>query len=198
MTALQRTGWPYYEDQWLGMSLDLRGMGVRDAELDARRALASSALEAMAALEAGALANPTEQRRVGHYWLREPALAPDPAITEAIRAAQALTRQVAEDLAGFETVLHVGIGGSALGPQLLSDALGDEDGGARIRFLDNIDPHGIADVLNDISLASMAVIVVSKSGTTAETMGALGEVEEALEAEGHTLAERTVAITMDG
>ncbi len=35
-----------------------------------------AALEAMAALEAGAIANPDEGRQVGHYWLRSPALAP--------------------------------------------------------------------------------------------------------------------------
>ncbi|HGG57858.1 MAG TPA: glucose-6-phosphate isomerase, partial [Nannocystis exedens] len=38
------------------------------------------ALEAMAKLEGGAIANPDENRRVGHYWLRNPDLAPDPEI----------------------------------------------------------------------------------------------------------------------
>ena len=46
-----------------------------------------AAFEAMAALEAGAIANPDEQRQVGHYWLRAPELAPDPAAGEHISAA---------------------------------------------------------------------------------------------------------------
>ena len=40
----------------------------------------------MKALEAGAIANPDEQRMVGHYWLRAPALAPDADRRAAIEA----------------------------------------------------------------------------------------------------------------
>ena len=43
------------------------------------------ALEAMEALEAGAISNPDEQRMVGHYWLRAPELAPTRGIAETIR-----------------------------------------------------------------------------------------------------------------
>ena len=45
------------------------------------------AVEAMAALESGAIANPDEGRRVGHYWLRAPELAPEPEMTAAITGA---------------------------------------------------------------------------------------------------------------
>ncbi len=45
---------------------------------------ARKALEQMVALEAGAIANPDEKRRVGHYWLRAPELAPGPEIRSEI------------------------------------------------------------------------------------------------------------------
>src|SRR5688572_9116627 len=106
----------------------------------------------MAALEAGAVANPDEGRQVGHYWLRAPELAPTVGQAEAIgELADAVTafaedvragRVVAEDGLPFTDVLHVGIGGSALGPLLLVDALADGDG-LDLHFLDNTDPDGI-------------------------------------------------------
>ena len=43
-----------------------------------------AAFSGMAALEAGGIANPDEGRRVGHYWLRAPELAPEPELTRAI------------------------------------------------------------------------------------------------------------------
>ena len=59
----------------LGFELDLRWAGLVDADLtDARISKAAADLRL---LEAGAIANPSEQRRVGHYWLRNPGMAPD-------------------------------------------------------------------------------------------------------------------------
>jgi glucose-6-phosphate isomerase len=96
--------------------------------------LSRRALDEMRALEAGSIANPDEGRRVGHYWLRAPELAPDEPTREAITAALSQVRALAADVRTgrvrppraprFTTVLVVGIGGSTLGPQLVSDALG--------------------------------------------------------------------------
>ncbi|MGH9362297.1 MAG: glucose-6-phosphate isomerase, partial [Thermoanaerobaculia bacterium] len=92
------------------------------------------ALEAMRALERGAIANPDEKRMVGHYWLRAPELAPSSEIAAAIRAALSRVKEFAAGVhagevrpqraARFRRLLLVGIGGSALGPQLVADALG--------------------------------------------------------------------------
>ena len=91
----------------------------------------------MTTLEAGAIANTDENRMVGHYWLRAPGLAPDPEIGQAI--VQAI-HEVQEFAAGvhagqvappeadaFRDVLLIGIGGSALGPMLVADALSSRD-----------------------------------------------------------------------
>ena len=56
------------------------------------------AYAAMDALEKGAIANPDENRMVGHYWLRAPELAPDPAIAAEIRATVAAAKAFAADV----------------------------------------------------------------------------------------------------
>src|SRR5262249_24992235 len=92
------------------------------------------AFGAMLELEAGAIANPTEKRMVGHYWLRNAPLGPTQQIRAEIEETVKRIKRFAEDVhAGkitaengkrFEHVLHIGIGGSALGPELVADALG--------------------------------------------------------------------------
>jgi glucose-6-phosphate isomerase len=110
------------------------------------------AFVAMQELEAGAIANPTEKRIVGHYWLRNPALAPTPELRTEIEQTINRIKKFAEDIrAGkitaengkrFEHVLLIGIGGSALGPQSVADALGSADDPMDIFFFDNTDPNG--------------------------------------------------------
>src|SRR5690606_26483392 len=115
------------------------------------------AFDDMEALEAGAIANPDEDRRVGHYWLRTPQLAPEPELTQAIRSMQAQVQAFAsgvhsgavrpERAERFTQLLVVGIGGSTLGPQLVADALGGTEDALKVTFLDNTDPDGFDRVL---------------------------------------------------
>ena len=196
MSEYTQRGWPFYEDTWLGLSLDLRHMGMSEAEITSMGPLIQRAFSEMEALEAGAIVNASEGRQVGHYWLRDSELAPKDGVTQAIDAVRQRVPLLAERLAEFPVIFHIGIGGSALGPQLLLDALGASE--RVIRFLDNIDPDGIAEIIESHSLSEVGLVVVSKSGRTAETMGALAMIEEALADEGLTLPERSVAITLKG
>ena len=59
----------------LGVQLDLSKSGISLKYLASMEPSVQSAFEAMDALEAGAIANPDEQRMVGHYWLRAAQLA---------------------------------------------------------------------------------------------------------------------------
>ena len=80
----------------------------------------------------------------------------------------------------FENILILGIGGSALGGIAMSEALlppywnilseEQRKGYPRIFFLDNIDPDQIFSLINNIDLTKTLVNVITKSGTTAETM----------------------------
>jgi glucose-6-phosphate isomerase len=101
---------------------------------------------------------------VGHYWLRAPELRPHPADrgrSADARGASSRSRQgprrpgAAPPTAGrFRHLLVVGIGGSALGPQLVADALGGPLRPDAPHFLDNTDPDGIDRVLGASASAS--------------------------------------------
>ena len=122
----------FYFDAATGLSLDFGGL-QKPLDVTGDLAMLQKALEDMQALEGGAIANPDEQRMVGHYWLRAPKLAPTPEITQEIEQVQAAIWQFAEQVhAGqivgckgqpFRNVLVVGIGGSSLGPVFVSEAL---------------------------------------------------------------------------
>lgn len=71
----------------------------------------------------------------------------------------------------FDTLIHVGIGGSDLGPRSIYEALqayGDTT--RKVFFISNVDPDDSAQVLAQVDLSRCLVLVVSKSGTTLETL----------------------------
>ena len=89
-------------------------------------------------------------------------------------------------------VLTVGIGGSALGAATVSAALGLAD---RHHTLDNVDPVETRRLLDALPLDRTAVNVVSRSGTTAETLANFLVVREAMDGAGVDWTERTVVTT---
>src|ERR1700710_1328931 len=114
----------------LGLALDISRMRFPDGFLDGMAQPMRQAFEAMDALERGTIANPDENRMVGHYWLRAPELAPSKELQDEIVRCYAGIRQFALDVHKsdrFSDVLVIGIGGSALGPQFVSDALGTSE-----------------------------------------------------------------------
>jgi glucose-6-phosphate isomerase len=199
-----------FDEPALGFQLDLSRMDLAADALAGFEPALGEAFAAMEALERGAIANPDEQRMVGHYWLRAPQLAPTPQIAQAIRETQSRVL----DFAGrvhdgrvrpprverFRQLLVIGIGGSALGPQLVADALGGRADRLRPHFLDNTDPDGIDRVLQGLgdSLAETLALVVSKSGGTSETRNGMLEAKAAYAAHGFDLARHAVAVTQEG
>ena len=155
------------------------------------------ALNGMEALELGAIANPTEGRQVGHYWLRNPDMSSKEQAQE-IRGSWSALTELASLVTdrGFTELLMVGIGGSALGPQLLVDALPSQ--GLTVSFLDNTDPAGIDRVLSRIDLSKTVVAVLSKSGGTKETRNAMLETRSAFEQMGLTFPKHAIAVTVSG
>ena len=190
-------------------------MNFGDEFLDRMAPRMDRAYAAMDELEAGAIANPDENRMVGHYWLRDPDRAPTEEITRAIREAVERIKRFAGDVHDgrikppaaerFTDLLLIGIGGSALGPQFVSDALGDPPPGRGtdrldVHFLDNTDPDGIDRVLRRLGgrLRSTLAVVVSKSGGTPETRNGMLLARAAYEAAGLDFAEHAAAITGEG
>ena len=91
-----------------------------------------------------------------------------------------------------ETLLVVGIGGSALGAATIADAL---DLDIDVYTLDNVDPEGVRNLLDSIDLSKTALHVVSRSGTTAETLANFLVVREAMDTAGIDWTDRTLVTT---
>ncbi len=192
----------------LGFSLETSRLDLPESYISELSPRIEKAFADMADLEAGAIANPDENRMVGHYWLRNPELAPSEEIKTQITAPLAQLKKFAKNIHNgkvtaqgnkFTTLLIVGIGGSALGPQLTYDALG-KDSKLQTYFADNTDPAGIDKIIGQIgnNLATTLVLVISKSGGTAETRNGMLEVQEAFENAGLKFGNHTVAITGEG
>lgn len=202
--------WRLYQPE-LDLELDLADAGLDEARLAAAAPRLEAALDALHRIELGAVANVDEGRMVGHYWLRDPDRAPEAEIAAAITGswkqidafASAVRdgRIVAEDGQPFREALLIGIGGSALGPQLVEAALTPRSFGPRfkLRVLDNTDPAGIEAMLAETaSLAHVLVLVVSKSGGTVETRNGMLEVRAACARQGLDFPRQAVAVTSEG
>src|SRR5215204_3032164 len=115
----------------LGLSLDVSRMHFDDGLLAQMEPAMQKAFAAMDQLEKGAIANPDENRMVGHYWLRAADMAPKPEIAKEITETLSTIKSFAADVhsgkikppgaAKFTRILSIGIGGSALGPEFVAD-----------------------------------------------------------------------------
>ncbi|HXA10095.1 MAG TPA: glucose-6-phosphate isomerase [Chthoniobacterales bacterium] len=194
-----------YDD--LGFSLDISRMRFPDGFLEKMQPRVEQAFAAMRALEDGGIANPDEGRMVGHYWLRNPALSPNEQLRADIVETNARIKQFAGAVHGgqvanergerFTHVLLVGIGGSALGPQFIAEALGATRDPMDIFFFDNTDPDGFDRVLEKIGtgLAQTLAVVISKSGGTKETRNGMLEAAAAFTKAGLQFPKHAVAVT---
>ena len=207
--------WDRYR-QWrlpvaeLDMVFDFSRMQFEASDLQGLKSLMINALREMEALDSGSVANPDEERMVGHYWLRDPEIAPSSvlrsAIVQTIQDVKHFAKEVREgSLTGqngsFRKVLLIGIGGSALGPQFIDRALGSESSeGLTLHSLDNTDPEGMDAVFAalDGQLGETLTLVVSKSGKTRETRNGMLAAASVYERAGLSFAQHAVAVTGEG
>ena len=194
----------------IGLSLDVSRMKFDDGFLDAMNPAMQQAFADMKKLENGAIANPDEGRMVGHYWLRNPDMAPSKEIRQEIESAIGQVLDFSERIhvgsitaqngQSFTGLLVIGIGGSALGPQFVADALSSASDKMKPHFLDNTDPDGIDRIIAELGsdIFRTLVIVISKSGSTKETRNGMLEVQAAYRSAGLDFARHAVAVTGDG
>ncbi|MEM6755667.1 MAG: glucose-6-phosphate isomerase, partial [Planctomycetota bacterium] len=196
----------------LGFSLDTSRVPYSKSFWKDHEPAIQAAYAEMDELEGGAIANPDEKRMVGHYWLRAPELAPMPDITADLHDDLAQIKAFAQGVhkkaispptaSKFTDVLSIGIGGSALGPQLVADALGHlkRRDKMAIHFVDNTDIDGIRRVIAALGnkLKSTLVLVISKSGGTPEPRNGMMEAKAAFADKGLDFAKQAVAVTGDG
>jgi len=200
----------YTEFPFLGLSLDISRVNFPDDFFARMQGPADKAFAAMKELEAGSIANPDEQRMVGHYWLRNAALAPNADIRREIEQTLARIKSFAAKVHGgsiagvrgpFKKLLVIGIGGSALGPEFVANALSQPvRDKLEVYFFDNTDPDGMDKVLARIGndLGQTLTVVISKSGGTKETRNGMLEAAAAYERAGLKFGSHAVAITGAG
>jgi glucose-6-phosphate isomerase len=158
------------EERTLDLLIDLaRARGLR-ARIDA--------------MFAGARINTTEQRAVLHVALRDPG--PDAVMVDGrdvkpdVTAVRERLLDLAERVrdgrwrghtgARITDVVNLGIGGSDLGPQMMTVALAPYHDGLRVRFVSNVDPEHLRSALAGLEPATTLFVVASKTFTTIETM----------------------------
>ena len=127
------------------------------------------------ALFAGAVANPSEGRPATHVAERGSGSPDEVDLATARRQRmRALVDAIEAGAFGELTgILHIGIGGSVLGPALLVDALGRRLSGLNVRFLSNIDGAAFDDAVTPLDPATTLVVVASKTFSTLETLANL-------------------------
>ena len=200
--------WLYYHEG-LGLYLDISRMGFDEALVEMLKPKFEKAFQDMSALEGGAIANPDENRMVGHYWLRNPDLAPanlKREIVDTLEQIETFAQKVHDgsihppEAPKFTDILSIGIGGSALGPEFVAEALAPDFAPMAIHFIDNTDPAGIDHLLNRLKdrLKSTLIIITSKSGGTPETRNGMLEVKHVYEQQGLDFPSHAVAITVTG
>ena len=200
----------YTEFPALGLAIDVSRVNFPDDFFTQMAPGMQKSFAAMTELEKGTIANPDEKRMVGHYWLRNAALAPQPELRKAIEetlvdikafAAEVHAGNVAGAKGAFKNVLVIGIGGSALGPQFVATALGQPAADKMsVFFFDNTDPDGMDKVLAQLSgeLGQTLAIVISKSGGTKETRNGMLEAEAAWTRAGLDFTKHVIAVTGAG
>ncbi|HJS12003.1 glucose-6-phosphate isomerase [Sphingopyxis sp.] len=123
-------------------------------------------------LFSGGIANPTEDRAAEHSAER------GDGAPESVHAAQALHQRMRMMIDAIEAgafgeirhLLHIGIGGSALGPDLLIDALGRHSDRYDVAVVSNVDGAALDEVFAKFSPEHTLVAVASKTFTTTETL----------------------------
>ena len=201
-----------------GLAFNYGAKQVDDKVLSVLAKLAEEAqlTEKFAALYNGEVVNTGEKRRVLHHMTRGQ-------LGEAVEADGVDKRtfyveqqkKIAElankvhageitNAAGekFTTVVQIGIGGSDLGPRAMYLALENwakVNGTFKMKaeFISNVDPDDAAAVLNNIDIAHSIFVLVSKSGTTLETLTNESFVKDALAKAGLDASKHMIAVTSE-
>ena len=137
-----------------------------------KRAQKSGLEAARDALFSGAVVNLSEGRAATHVAERGTgsAEAVDLALKRRLRTRALVDAVEAGAFGPITAILHIGIGGSLLGPALLVDALGRDNGQYQARFLSNVDGLAFEGSTRGLDPATTLIVAVSKTFTTSETL----------------------------
>ena len=201
-----------------GLSYNYAAKEVDETVLSALAKLADEAqlIDKFQELYNGAVINTGENRMVLHHLARKQL--GNPVVVDGVdkREFYVAQQKKAADFANkvhageitneagekFTTVVQIGIGGSDLGPRALYIALenwakANNTFKMEAKFISNVDPDDAAAVLTSVDLAHSLFIVVSKSGTTLETLTNEAFVKDALTKAGLNPSKHMLAVTSE-
>ncbi|MBR7131785.1 MAG: glucose-6-phosphate isomerase [Lentisphaeria bacterium] len=199
MDWVKRSGEYTLTDGKSGFSINFAGMNFNGDDIAKMAPDFDKAMKGIADIEAGKIKNPDEQRKVTHFTDRM-AYPASPAFS----AVETFAAKIIAD-GKFDAVVVNGIGGSALGPQLMQFAINgpywnelpkSKRNGLKIYFLDNTDSSGFADLLEVMEPEKTLHLVISKSGGTQETKNNMIAMENFYASCGLDFAKCAVAVTM--
>ncbi|HEX4737240.1 MAG TPA: glucose-6-phosphate isomerase [Allosphingosinicella sp.] len=157
-----------------GIRFDFSKTHLSRAVLDGfvRLAEAADLAGTREALFAGRTVNPTEGRAAEHSAERGQGAPESVARASALHARmRALVDAIEAGAFGpIRHILHIGIGGSALGPELLIDALGRNSGRYDVAVVSNVDGAALEEAVSDFDPQTTLLVIASKTFTTTETM----------------------------
>ncbi|MBO5792467.1 MAG: glucose-6-phosphate isomerase, partial [Lentisphaeria bacterium] len=192
-----------------GFEINFAGMNFTDNDLEKMAPLFARANAGIAAIEKGEIKNPDEKRKVTHFtdritYCSSPLYKAVEEFAAQVRSG-AITGSTGRP---FTAVAVNGIGGSALGPQLLQFAVNGpywnelpvetRKNGLKIYFLDNTDSAEFADLCQVMDPETTLHLVVSKSGGTQETKNNMIAMEKFYAARGLDFGRHAAAVTMPG
>lgn len=196
-----------FNDAKTNFAINFAGMGFNEKNLADMQGLFAKAVKGIADIESGKIKNPDENRQVTHFsdrieYAKSQLFRDVETFVEGIRSG-AITSSTGKK---FEAVVVNGIGGSALGPQLMQFAINGpyynemsdkaRNGYLKIYFLDNTDSAGFVDVAKVMDCETTLHLCISKSGGTQETKNNLTVIENFYKAKGLDFSKHAVAITM--
>ncbi len=172
------------------MTVDFSRQTITDDQWQMLVDWAQTILPKRDAMLAGEIVNISENRPVLHAHLRNP----DEQMARDNLDAMAMMTETILSL-GVEDVVAIGIGGSYLGPKMAVEALAPFHQGPDVHFVSNIDPSHLDDLLAGLNPVTTAVIAISKTFTTTETLMNLTAAEAWFEKGGVPSKGRVIAVT---
>ncbi|MDJ0977347.1 MAG: glucose-6-phosphate isomerase [Erythrobacter sp.] len=184
----RRLEWPSAEGETVGMRVDFSKTHLDDAALEAFETLAEASgfSYKREALFSGAIVNSTEGRPASHGAMRGSGTEADTEEAAALLARMGmLVEAIHEGVLGeVKHLIHIGIGGSALGPALAIDALTRDLAKVDVHVVSNIDGLALERAFAACDPATTLIAIASKTFTTIETMTNAASALAWLEKEG--------------
>lgn len=165
-----------FSHQFDGLFVDMSRSRLSDTSMSLLEELSNAAglPSAIEALFSGDTVNATENRSARHVDLRSPDAPIEFATCHANMQAMASAIRGRDRLGvtgkPLRTLVHIGIGGSELGPRAVVAALAGSNADPRVHFVGNMDGHEIADTLAELDPETTHFTLASKSFGTEETL----------------------------